>query len=383
MDYFSLIPENYKKSCKQIRSYIPKQNEIDALNDFITKADKIKIVGSGRSEIVGTIYGLFLMANGYANVHCSRDRTFPSVYTSGDLIIGISGSGETLNTVRKIEPAAEIGAKIVSITTKPNSTLAKYSKETSGFSITIPVKSKIDEKKTKRKFYERIVTGEHAPLSLEGTEFEFTALSTLMDSIGVLRERGKSVEKYHNEIWDLIEKYEPAPKEFERAYELIPRPIPKNKTVIVGEQFSGDIGKMFGIRLSHCAKKKQERRVNFFKDAGATSVNKGDCVFVVSGSGEGLPASIAKIAKEKQEANVVAVTSFRESSLGKIADAVINVPGRSSKKPKGGIYYVNQDPKECLFELRAVLTLENYIYPIVGKEKITEEDMVKKHSKFT
>lgn len=382
MDCFSPIPENYKKSCQEIRSYVPKQDEIEALVEYLFKAKRIKIVGSGRSEIIGTIYSLFLMANGYQNIHCSRDRTFPPYYTRDDLIIGISGSGETVTTLQKIEPAREVGANIISVTAKPGSTLAKHSKETSGFSITIPAKSKIDDKKIKKRFYERSVTGEHAPLSLEGTEFELKALSTLIDSIGYLRGKGP-VEIYHNELWDLIEKYEPVPKEFEKAYEFIPEPTPKNKTVIVGEQFSGDIGKMFGIRLSHCAKRKQERRVDFFKDTGATSVNKDDCVFVVSGSGEDLPANIAKIAKEKQEANVVAVTSFPESPLGKTADAVINIPGRVNKKPKGGIYYVDPDPKACLFELRTVLTLENFIYSIVAKEKIREEDMINKHSKFT
>lgn len=375
MNYFEKLPSNYKKSCKKTREYKPPQDKVDEFREYI-KNSRLFFVGSGRSENVAEISALFSLSNNFEKVYCSSDATYPHTYKDGDIIIAYSGSGETVRTNNIIKTALGKDVKIVGFTANPNSSLAEMVEKSEGILFELPAKHK--ESKT---YDTRKISGNHAPLALEGTESELMSLSASMDIIGS-RFEDVPVEQYHDELWDLITEYSPVPKDFENVYKLIPSTKSNNKTIVIGEGFSGKIGKFFTTRFSHCAKNSEERRAYFYDDKGLNSATKGDLVLVISGSGTDLPYYMGKKAK-KLGAKVASITSFDKSPLGKLSDAKIVVSGRFGKKPKGNVYHVQKNPKNSLFELRTIIALENFVYSIVEIENIPEKDIKDKHSGFT
>lgn len=87
------------------------------------KEKKIFIDGMGRSGFVGRAFALRLMNLGF-NVYFIGETITPAA-GHGDLLIAISGTGETKMVVTASMAAKEIGAKVAAITSYPGSSLAK------------------------------------------------------------------------------------------------------------------------------------------------------------------------------------------------------------------------------------------------------------------
>jgi len=84
-------------------------------------AKRIFISGAGRSKLVGNFLGMRLMHSGY-DVSMVGEIVTPSI-KNGDLLIIISGSGETEQLVAFTKKAQSVGAKIVLICSKAESTI--------------------------------------------------------------------------------------------------------------------------------------------------------------------------------------------------------------------------------------------------------------------
>lgn len=84
-------------------------------------AKRIFISGAGRSKLVGNFLGMRLMHSGY-DVSMVGEIVTPSI-KKGDLLIVISGSGETEQLVAFTNKASSVGAKIVLICSKAESTI--------------------------------------------------------------------------------------------------------------------------------------------------------------------------------------------------------------------------------------------------------------------
>ena len=87
------------------------------------KQKKIFIDGMGRSGFVGRAFALRLMNLGF-NVYFIGETITPAA-GHGDLVIAISGTGETKMVVTASMAAKEIGAKVAAITSYPGSSIAK------------------------------------------------------------------------------------------------------------------------------------------------------------------------------------------------------------------------------------------------------------------
>ena len=96
------------------------------------------------------------------------------------MLIAISGSGETEPTVTITKKAADIGAKIISITSFPDSPLAQIS------DVVIEIPGRI-KPKTKN-YIERRVAGEYEPLTPFGALFE---ISTRIYLEGIIADLAK------------------------------------------------------------------------------------------------------------------------------------------------------------------------------------------------
>ena len=97
----------------------------DTLADELTKrldsANRIFIAGAGRSRLVGNFLAMRLMHAGY-EVSVVGEIVTPSV-NQGDLLVTISGSGETEQLTAFAKRAVAIGADIVLISAKATSTI--------------------------------------------------------------------------------------------------------------------------------------------------------------------------------------------------------------------------------------------------------------------
>ncbi|MFB0543181.1 MAG: SIS domain-containing protein, partial [Candidatus Bathyarchaeia archaeon] len=90
-----------------------------------SKNRKILTLGSGRSGFVGNSFALRLMHLGF-NIYVAGETITPAL-TKGDLVIAISGSGTTRTVVTQAEVAKEIGAKVLAVTSHPESPLGLIS----------------------------------------------------------------------------------------------------------------------------------------------------------------------------------------------------------------------------------------------------------------
>ena len=90
-----------------------------------TENNKVFVYGAGRSGYIGRCFAQRLMHLDI-NSNFISDATTPR-YTKDDLLILISGSGETTSPVAIAEKAREIGGKVALFTTNIDSSIGKVS----------------------------------------------------------------------------------------------------------------------------------------------------------------------------------------------------------------------------------------------------------------
>jgi 6-phospho 3-hexuloisomerase len=93
----------------------------EQMTEMFDGAKRIFISGAGRSKLVGNFLGMRLMHSGY-EVSMVGEIVTPSI-KNGDLLIVISGSGETEQLIAFTNKAKEVGAKIVLISSRAESTI--------------------------------------------------------------------------------------------------------------------------------------------------------------------------------------------------------------------------------------------------------------------
>jgi 6-phospho-3-hexuloisomerase len=146
------------------------------INEMIESFDKsrsIFVVGIGRSGLVARSFAMRLMHLGYSTFVFGETIT-PRI-GKGDLLLAISGSGETGYVVAIAKKAKELGAKVIAITSSQNSTLARLS------DLTVPIKSKFGK--------------EIANIAPLGTVFELTSMLFFDSLIAEIMERKKLREE--------------------------------------------------------------------------------------------------------------------------------------------------------------------------------------------
>lgn len=91
------------------------------LTEMLDSARRIFIAGAGRSKLVGNFFAMRLVHAGY-DVSVVGEIVTPSI-KNGDLLIIISGSGETEQLIAFTKSAQKVGARIVLISAKSSSTI--------------------------------------------------------------------------------------------------------------------------------------------------------------------------------------------------------------------------------------------------------------------
>lgn len=112
------------------------RKDVVALADRLDAAPRVFVTGEGRSGFMARALAMRLMHLGLP-VHVIGETTTPSV-ASGDVVVGVSGSGTTPGTVRVAEQAVQVGAVVHAVTTDPDSPLAANSEVV----LTVPAATK-------------------------------------------------------------------------------------------------------------------------------------------------------------------------------------------------------------------------------------------------
>lgn len=152
---------------------------------------------------------------------------------------------------------------------------------------------------------------------------------------------------------------------------------------VIGAGRSGLVGKAFAMRLMHLG-----ISTYVVGETISPAINEGDCIIAISGSGEtNTIVSSAKISKERG-AKILALTSYTESTLGKLADATIYVQGRTKVEVYDKNYlkrqidgnYTSLTPLGTAFELTSLVFLDGLICALMNKMGKTEDDLKKRHT---
>jgi 6-phospho-3-hexuloisomerase len=375
---FAGFVDNYLKLCELLRSFdLPSYTLFDEFKSMVEKSRRILCVGTGRSGDVADILSKFLRNIGF---HSYGPEELPYMFSKDDLVIAISGSGSTPYTLEIARFAKDIGIPIVGFTSNMDSPLARF------LDLVFHIPGAPRRKPLR---YEVVsLSGVYSTplLMLGGTLFELRSLLLILSFIGYMA-LGLDPYKIFADLVSLCISFKPNSDQVKSLYTLIPKPRSisnplSGKVVAVGEGLSGIVARFFITRLRHCAHPDEERVCFYWRDRGSVALRPGDLTLIVSGSGEGVPAIMARIAKMK-ESRVASITSYLDSELAKLSDVVVYVPGRILQRIEGlRGSYLPTDPRYSIFELRTILLLETLIQSIARIEGLTEKDLWSHHPDF-
>lgn len=159
--------------------------------------------------------------------------------------------------------------------------------------------------------------------------------------------------------------------------------INSKNVFLIGAGRSGLAAKAFAMRLMHLGISSY-----VVGETITPAIYDDDCIIAISGSGEtDTILSAVEIAKGRGS-KVLAVTSYPNSSIGKIADVVLIIKGRTKREAGDENYMKRQfDGKHTLltplgtaFELTSLVFLDGVVAELMHKLHKTEEDLKSRHT---
>ncbi len=157
---------------------------------------------------------------------------------------------------------------------------------------------------------------------------------------------------------------------------------PNVKILVMGAGRSGLVGRAFAMRLLHLG-----YTVYVLGETIVPRIGRGDIVVAISGSGRTKLIVTAAEAAKQVGATVIAITSYPDSPLARIADIVVEVPGRT-KIAREEDYFARQilgiheplAPLGTLFEDTVMVFLDSVVVELMERLGKTEEDLRAVHA---
>lgn len=149
------------------------------------------------------------------------------------------------------------------------------------------------------------------------------------------------------------------------------------KVLVMGAGRSGLVGRAFAMRLLHLGYNSY-----VLGETIVPAIGKDDIAIAISGSGRTKLIVTAAEAVREAKSMLIAITSYADSPLGKMADIVVEVPGRT-KYSKNEDYFARQilgineplAPLGTLFEDATQVFLDGIVAELMVRLKKTEEDL--------
>ncbi len=151
--------------------------DCEAINQMLQKimdGDRIFLMGAGRSGLVAKAFAMRLMHLGFT-VYVVGETTTPAVHIQ-DVVVAISGSGETRSIADLGKIVKDIGSTLITVTSKKESTLGRISDVV----MVLPSRNKNDQ--DAGCFLEKNMREDYKKLPPLGTSFEITSL-VFLDSV--------------------------------------------------------------------------------------------------------------------------------------------------------------------------------------------------------
>lgn len=142
-----------------------------------------------------------------------------------------------------------------------------------------------------------------------------------------------------------------------------------SRIFLAGAGRSGLITKFFAMRLVHSG-----YDVSLVGEVVTPSINNGDLLIVISGSGE--TQQLAAFAGKAKEigAKLVLISAKSGSTIGNMADEVLNIGQPDMYTPVQGM------PMGTVFELSTLIFLESLVSHLIHEKGIPEEEMKARHA---
>ncbi|BBG24572.1 6-phospho-3-hexuloisomerase [Sulfuracidifex tepidarius] len=149
------------------------------------------------------------------------------------------------------------------------------------------------------------------------------------------------------------------------------------KVLVMGAGRSGLVGRAFAMRLLHLG-----YNAYVLGETIVPAIGDKDLVIAISGSGRTKLIYTAAEAAKEAKAKLIAITSYADSPLARVADVVVEIPGRT-KYSKGEDYFTRQilgiteplAPLGTLFEDTTQIFLDGIVADLMIRLKKTEEDL--------
>jgi 6-phospho 3-hexuloisomerase len=184
--------EEISKAMGEILAHLQKTHEelnrdqVEAFVQSLMNAKRVFVLGAGRSGLVARAFAMRLMHLGM-DVYVVGETITPAI-REGDVVVAVSGSGETDLVVGAASIAKKVGAKIAVVTSFPDSRLGKMADVV----VVLPGRTRTE---TISEYVERELAGEHASLAPLGTLFEISASVFLDGVIAALMNKLNKKEK--------------------------------------------------------------------------------------------------------------------------------------------------------------------------------------------
>jgi 6-phospho 3-hexuloisomerase len=143
-----------------------------------------------------------------------------------------------------------------------------------------------------------------------------------------------------------------------------------NRIFVYGAGRSGLVARAFAIRLVHLG-----FQTFVIGETIGAPVKKDDLVFIVTGSGETIPAVMTAEIAQKIGAKLVVVTSRADSRIVKFADVSVVLSADCKENERRFLA-----PLGTLFEASAWLLLDGIIAELMMRKDETEQSMQARHA---
>ena len=162
------------------------EDAINKFEDIIIGSKNIFVTGAGRSGLAAKAFAMRLMHLGLS-AYVVGETISPAIYAD-DCIVAISGSGETNTIVSAAKISKTRGAKVLALTSYPESTLGQLS------DCYILVKGRTKKEVDDENYMKRQIHGNYTSLTPLGTAFELTTLVFLDAIVSELMEKMEQTE---------------------------------------------------------------------------------------------------------------------------------------------------------------------------------------------
>ena len=163
----------------------------------------------------------------------------------------------------------------------------------------------------------------------------------------------------------------------EQLEELVRAILQADHIFTAGMGRSGVSIRAFTNRLMHLG-----FAVSSIGEITAPHSHPGDLVIIASGSGE--TDSLAALAQKAKNSGVslALITMDAESTIAKLADVVVVLPGVSPKLKNKGLDITSIQPMGSAFEQMVYLTCDGIVLELMERTGQTSEEMFERHADF-